>query len=416
MVKTIDEINEKISKGEAVVYTAQELKSMIRDGERVSPANVDVVTAGTCGLMSGTAAILTIPVAGKGAFKKAKQLWLNDVPAFPGPCPNESLGMVDAFLYGTSYASKEYGGGHLLRDLVEGKEVDVRVVSEDGRTFENAITLDDFLFSRMVTTRTSYRNYVSFVNRLEESFDTIFSVTGLKGPFKEATAIGCGEINPIENDPCLKTMGVGTKVLLNGQVAYVMGQGTRSSKERPVLSVFGEIKGMDPQFMGGFKTSATPEVINTLAAPLPFTEETMEYLKVTDDGIGLPVADIHDRVPFASSDYGRVWQGTDLEITFDPKRCKECEECHADMHCPTNAIRPNKGGIDKRRCFNCGTCVYVCPNGSYSGALGSLHCEGRDVPISLRQSNRAMADKLCKKLRDMIMDKEFYLTKKVSGI
>ncbi|HPR42238.1 MAG TPA: methanogenesis marker 16 metalloprotein [Candidatus Methanofastidiosa archaeon] len=415
MAKGIDDINERIRNGEAVVYTAEELKVMIRDGEKVTPDNVDVVTTGTCGLMSGTAAIFTVPVAQKGVFKKARNLWLNDVPAFPGPCPNESLGVVDIFLYGTSYANRRYGGGHLLRDIVAGEEISVRVESEDGRSFENSITIDDLLFSRMVTTRTSYRNYVAFLNTGHDVFDTIFSVAGLRGPFKEATISGCGEVNPVENDPDLLSIGVGTKILINGGEGYVMGQGTRSTKEKPVLSVFGEMRGMDPQYMGGFKTSATPEVINTVAIPLPFTEETMRYLMVTDEQISLPIADIHDRVAFTSSDYGCVWQGTDVDIRYDPSRCQECDECEASKVCPTDAITPRKG-IDKRRCFNCGACVEACPNSAYIGRMGSLIYDGGEVPISLRQSNRSMANRLCRKLRDMINDKEFYLTKKVGGI
>jgi len=415
MTKTIDDINEKIRKGEAVVYTAEELKLMIREGEKVTPDKVDVVTAGTCGLMSGTTVILTVPVTGKGVFKKANQMWLNDVPAFPGPCPNESLGMVDLFIYGTSYASREYGGGHLFRDIVSGEEIQVKAEADDGRIFENTITIDDLGFSRMVTTRTCYRNYVAFINRKDDVYKTIFSVTGLKGPYKEATVSGCGEINPVENDPELKTIGIGTKILVNGGEGYIMGHGTRSSKEKPVLSVFGEMKGMDPLYMGGFKTSATPEVINTIAVPLPFTEWTMDYLMVTDEMIKLPVAGIHDRTPFTNSNYGCVWQGTDIDVRYDLEVCQDCDVCEAEQVCPTGAITQNKA-IDKRKCFNCGACVNACPYHAYIGRMGTLRYEDGKVPISLRQSNRYMANRLCAKLKDMINDREFYLSKKVGGI
>lgn len=415
MVKTIDDINEKIRKGEAVVYTAQELKDMLRGGERPTPQSVDVVTTGTCGIMSGTSAVFTIPVAQKGSFKKARSLWLNGVPAYPGPCPNESLGVVDVIFYGTSYANNKYGGGHLLRDLVNGDEVEVRVESFENKTYENTITLDDFHFSRLITTRSCFRNYVSFLNNRNESFDTIFSVTGLKGPNKEISISGCGEINPLENDPALNVVGSGTKILLNGGVGYVMGQGTRSSREKPNLMAWGEMKGMDPQYMGGFKTSATPEVISSLAIPIPFTEQTMDHLFVTDEQAKLPVADIHDRVPFATSDYGCVWQGTDYDIIYDVNKCKECDECQAEKYCPTDAITPKKG-IDKRKCFNCGACVFTCPNNAYVGNLGAMRFDDSKVPIGLRQSNRSRANKLCNKLKNMIIDKEFYLTKKVGDI
>jgi len=47
------------------------------------------------------------------------------------------------------------------------------------------------------------------------------------------TFCGCGELNPIENDPKLETIGIGTRVLLNGAEEFVTGSGTRSSPDNP---------------------------------------------------------------------------------------------------------------------------------------------------------------------------------------
>jgi len=91
-----------------------------------------VVTTGTFGVMSGTYAVLSIPVAGKKAFKTADRVWLNGVPAIPGPCPNENLGLVDLIVYGTAHANARYGGGHLFRDLVQENPVNV-VVKHNGK-------------------------------------------------------------------------------------------------------------------------------------------------------------------------------------------------------------------------------------------------------------------------------------------
>ena len=49
--------------GSVDVYTAAEFKHLIREGAELSAADVDVVTTGTTGVMSGTAAILSVPVA-----------------------------------------------------------------------------------------------------------------------------------------------------------------------------------------------------------------------------------------------------------------------------------------------------------------------------------------------------------------
>lgn len=412
--KTIKDINEKIQKGEAVVYTAEELKKIIREGEKVTPDTVDAVTAGTCGIMSGTGAILTVPVADKGVFKKADSLWINDVPTSPGPCPNESLGIVDVILYGTSYANSEYGGGHVLRDLVEGKEMEVRVEA-NGNIYENTVVLDDCPYSKLFTTRGAFKNYVSFLNREEGSFETIFSVTGLKGPYKEISVSGCGEINPIENDPLLESIGVGSHILVNGGDGYVVSQGTRSTEAKPNLSVFADLKGMDGQYMGGFKTSKSPECITSVAVPFPVTTDTIRYLKIMDDEIDMPIAGIHDRTPFTSASYGDVWQGTDHVITYSCDKCVDCKVCDVEKKCPTTAFT-TKTGIDKRRCFNCGACVYMCPGGAFSGNTGKVSIPRGDVPITLRQSNRARADKLCKNLKKRIERGEFILSEPTGRI
>src|SRR5665811_274906 len=108
-MKTIEEINEKIARKEAIILTAAELKSMVRDGQKVTVDDVDVVTTGTFGVMSGTMAVMMVPVAGKCSFERADAIWLNGVPAQPGPCPNERLGVVDLVINGTSHADDRYG-------------------------------------------------------------------------------------------------------------------------------------------------------------------------------------------------------------------------------------------------------------------------------------------------------------------
>ena len=102
MVKTVEDIQDKLDSGDAVVWTADELKSKLRNGEKITAEDVDVVTCGTSGVMSGTTALFHIPVAEPGSFNKAKEVYLNGIPAYPGPCPNELLGTVDVILYGTN--------------------------------------------------------------------------------------------------------------------------------------------------------------------------------------------------------------------------------------------------------------------------------------------------------------------------
>ena len=102
--RTIDEINKKINAGEANIFTVEEFKKLIKNDNAPSFDEVDVVTCGTCGVMSGTAAILNFVVSDPGVFIRANEVYLNGVPAYAGPCPNEWLGSVDVILHGTTHS------------------------------------------------------------------------------------------------------------------------------------------------------------------------------------------------------------------------------------------------------------------------------------------------------------------------
>ena len=139
--RSIGQINQKIENGEANIYTAEEFKKLIKEGNTPSFDEVDVVTAGTCGVMSGTAAILNFIVSEPGKFIRAEEVFLNGVPAHAGPCPNEWLGAIDVILHGTTHSidNHNYGGGFVLKELLEGKTIDVRVESVEGKTIESNV-------------------------------------------------------------------------------------------------------------------------------------------------------------------------------------------------------------------------------------------------------------------------------------
>ncbi|MEM0358597.1 MAG: methanogenesis marker 16 metalloprotein [Candidatus Hadarchaeales archaeon] len=408
-MKTVEEINRRIREGKAVVMTAEEFKKAAESG--LSPQEVDVVTCATCALMSGTFALLSIPVAERGKFEKAEKVWLNGVPAFPGPCPNERLGIVEAIVYGTSRSELspgKYGGGHLFRELVEGKEVEVEVRA-GGKKFMREVRLEEMELARIFTSRSAFRNYMAFVHGGKGRVKTIFSVLGLRGRLTEASVSGCGELNPLENDPKLLTVGIGTRILLNGAMGYIMGVGTRFSKEKPNLSLTADMKGMIPKFMGGFVTSAGPECITSVAMAIPvLNEEVFKGLKVRDEEVELPIADVRDRVPFEHTQYSKVWKGVDLKVEYLPSSCAEHKACPVERKCPTGAFRKGKG-IDLERCFDCGTCIQLCPS-SFRGKLGTLPVGNREVPITLRQSCRRKAVELAELLKKKILEGEFLLS------
>ena len=215
--RSIDEINQRIEDGEANIYTAEEFKKLIKNDDAPSFDEVDVVTTGTCGVMSGTAAVLNFYVSEPGEFIRAENVYLNGIPAYAGPCPNEWLGEVDVILHGTVHSvdDKNYGGGFLLKEILEGKSIDVKVESVDGKTIENTITIDDIKRAQIIGTRMAFKNYTAFTNPNSEAVSSIFAATPLEGNLSGLTFSGCGDLNPLQNDIPHNVIRTGSKVLLN---------------------------------------------------------------------------------------------------------------------------------------------------------------------------------------------------------
>ncbi|MGZ7107992.1 MAG: homocysteine biosynthesis protein, partial [Methanobacterium sp.] len=207
-IRSIEEINQKIQQGEATVLTAEEVSNMVREGKEPKAEDVDVITTGTCGVMSGTAAIFHVKAGEHGSFKKAKEVLLNGVPGFPGPCPNEWLGSVDMIVYGTSHSiyDEDYGGGFLFNDIISGKDIEIEVESIHGEKIRSTIKLDDFDTARMIGTRLAFKNYTAFINPSAKPVASIFHAIEMEGPYKGLSFSGCGELNPLQNDPVMNTI------------------------------------------------------------------------------------------------------------------------------------------------------------------------------------------------------------------
>ena len=413
--RDINQINEKIDKGEANIYTAEEFKKLIKEDNAPSFEEVDVVTTGTCGVMSGTAAILNFIVSEPGEFIRASNVYLNGVPAYAGPCPNEWLGEVDVILHGTAHSinDKNYGGGFLLKDIMEGKSIDVRVESVDGKTIENTLTLDDINRAQIIGSRMAFKNYTAFTNPGKEPVSSIFAATPLEGNLSGLTFSGCGDLNPLQNDIPHNVIKTGKKVLLNDGEAFILGDGTRSNPQKPNLMLSGDLTQMDPYYFGGFKTGEGGEIYNTVAIPIPvLTEEIYNNLLIQDKDVMIPVADIKGRhLPLTETNYDELWEGYDLRPKFDRTKCSSCDVCEAEQVCPTNAFSQKR--LDLSRCFGCGMCANFCSHNSFNMNTGNvdLNIDDKEVniPIICRQSDRLRANKLSLKLKKMIKSGEFKL-------
>ncbi|MCJ7445541.1 MAG: methanogenesis marker 16 metalloprotein [Methanotrichaceae archaeon] len=420
-MRSFSEILKHIEQREAVVLTSHEVCDLVSTGQKEMLMDVDVVTTATRAVMSGTYAILSFHVAEPGSFRSASSIELNGIPGFVGPCPNENLGIVDLIIYGTSHGISEpdYEGGHLFRDLVERKPVHIEMKTNDGKLLVTEVTLDDMPHADLFGSRHAFKNYSAFVNPSDKPIDTIFHVRPFESECQSATFSGCGQINPIKNDPFLETIGVGTRILLNGAEGFVLGKGTRSSLDRPNLAGFADMHKMDPEYMGGFMTSAGPECICSWAVPIPVTSPSiLEEIARLDQEIPLPVMDVISRKCIFTADYGQVWNGTDLKVEFFSEECLRCTRCRVEPICPLGAVNSQGESTnrDEQRCFNCGACTAECLGGAFRCNLGSIRIFDKDIPVSLRQSDRLRAQKLAEELKERILDDSFKIAPPVERI
>jgi putative methanogenesis marker 16 metalloprotein len=395
-------------------------------GEKARLENVDVVTTATRAVMSGTYAVFSFPVACPGTFLRAKKVWMNGIAAQVGPCPNENLGVLDLIVFGTAHSRDRpgYGGGHLFRDLVERKPVQVEVETDNGESLQTEVGLGEMPSARLFGSRQAFKNYSAFVNPCEKPVSTIFHAREFEPRCRGATFSGCGQINPVKNDPLLETIGVGTRILLNGSEGFVIGTGTRSCPERPNLAGFADMHSMEPEYMGGFETSAGPECICSWAVPIPVTSKTiLEEIARLDRQICLPVMDVNSRTTMGQADYGDVWDGVDLEVEFDPEKCRGCVRCLVEKSCPMRAVHFDGrcAGRDSELCFHCGLCVTECSSGAFRCNMGLIRLKTADcvigtIPVVLRQSDKLRALKLAEDLKQKILDGSFKITQRVEHI
>jgi putative methanogenesis marker 16 metalloprotein len=425
MKRTAEEIQRKVAAGDAVVLTVREVEELLALGREREVSEADIVTTGTMGIMSGTYAILSFPMSKAGEYRRFTKASINGVPTSVGPCPNENLGIIDLMVFGTMECEhrSDYGGSFLFRDLVEGKEVSVEATSNDGRTVEKALTINDMPTAKLLSTRNCFRNYRAFVNPSDQEFRSIFSCQPFPPMYGGLSFSGCGHLNPLQNDPQLRYVGVGSKVLFNGTEGFVFSTGTRCSSKYPNLMTVADMRSMDPRLMGGFITGSGPECLASYAYPIPILDDaTLKLIMTRDEDIPLSVGDIRDRHKIGQADYGQVWNGRDEVITEDKGPCIHCQVCAAKGVCPTFAISVNEAGpsIDRSRCVNCGACVRACTDSCFKGILGDVHVkiEGveRIIPIVCRSSNREGAVRTMNDLKGRILSGRFRMTNKVAEI
>ncbi len=326
--KTIDEINEKIRRGEAVVVTAEEMVKIVKEhGPEEAAAEIDVVTTGTFSPMCSSGAFINFGHSVPGI--KAHRVWLNNVPAYAGvaavdiylgatePCEDDPLNKV----YPGEF---RYGGGHVIQDLVAGKTVYLKATSYGThcyprRYLEKEITLKDLPYAVLCNPRNAYQNYNCAINLSDK---TIYTYMGVLRPHAaNANYATSGQLSPLLKDPYLRTIGVGTRIFLGGGVGYVVWAGTqcnfkvkRTKKGAPLtpgatLMVLGDLKQMSPRWLVGVSILGYGcSLAVGLGVPIPIlNEEIAAFTGLSDEDLFTQVVDYgHDYPTGIKRSYGTV--------------------------------------------------------------------------------------------------------------
>ncbi|MCW4054641.1 MAG: homocysteine biosynthesis protein [Candidatus Bathyarchaeota archaeon] len=290
----MDEINAKIRKGDAQILTAEEMKRLVESsGVEVAFREVDVVTTGTFGAMCSSGAIINVGHSDPPI--KIEKAWINDVPiCHPGAA-------VDLYIGATSMSEQqpfEYGGGHVIEDLVVGKEVELRATAYGTDCYprtqvKTRLTKDDLNQFYLLNFRNCYQRYNCAVNGRDE---TIYTYMGKLLPrLRNATFSGAGELNPLMNDPDYETIGIGTRIFLGGAQGYVIGEGTQHEPQNRfgTIMIRGDAKKMNPEFLRGaaFTRYGTTLYVG-LGIPIPILNEGLaEKTAIRDEEIFTNVID-----------------------------------------------------------------------------------------------------------------------------
>ena len=402
------------------MLSVQELIDRINNGKKIKFEDVDIVTTATKGLMSGIMGIFSFRLSPPKTLRKFTEVNINGISAFPGPCPNEYLGIVDLIVYGTAQSKTidNYCGGSLFREIVEGKSVEIVGKSAEGETVEKKMKLKDMQFAKLVGTRQAIKNYNAMINCEPHQVNTIFSCLPFSPNKTEITFSGCGALNPFQNDPEFECFGVGSPVLVNGALGHLIGPGTRNYLEKPNMMTIAPFEGMKPEYMGAFRTSYGLEPICSLALPIPIlNQKIFNNIVKSDKNVKLTILSLVGREKVGEITYGDVWD-KNFVMKFKPDACKDCEECKVIDKCPTDAFIIKEGiisAIDRSRCFNCGNCTHLCPE-AFKLNLKKINFEGNHIPIVLRQSDRNGAIRLAEQLKSMILNGNFPLKRPISKL
>ncbi len=301
--KSYEEINGKIKKGKAVVFTAEEVSAMSKE---LSPSEivkkVDVVTTATFGAMCSSGAFINFGHANPPI--RMERIRLNGVPVYEG------LAAVDTYVGATACNpdNPQYGGAHVIQDLVEGKELELEAWGKGTdcyprkhiKTKISKETVNEmFLFNP----RNAYQNYNVAVNSTEKIKYTYMG--SLLPNMRNATYSTSGELSPLLNDPDFRTIGLGTRIFLGGTEGFVSWPGTQFNTSKPknehgvpmsnaaTIAVIGDLKQMSSEYLqAAYYEKYGISLFVGIGVPVPVLDEDMaQRLSIRNEQIETTVLD-----------------------------------------------------------------------------------------------------------------------------
>jgi uncharacterized protein (DUF39 family) len=326
--KTVRQINDKIRSGDVVVVTAEEMIDIVaQEGAAAAAQQVDVVTTGTFAPMCSSGVFINFGHSKPGI--KASKVWFNNVPAYG------SVAAVDCYLGATEPCEDDplnkvypgefnYGGGHVIQDLVAGRKVHMKAAAYGTdcyprREYEKTVTLAKLPQATLCNPRNGYQNYNCAINLTKK---TVYTYMGaLKPKAGNANFCSAGQLSPLFNDPHYRTIGLGTRIFLGGGIGYVTWHGTqhrpdvkRAQNGTPLtpagtLWVMGDLKQMHPDWLVGVGIQGYGcSLAVGLGVPIPILDEEMaRFTAVTDADIYTQVVDYGNDYPKGrSSNLGQV--------------------------------------------------------------------------------------------------------------
>lgn len=338
-MKSYDSINEKIKSGTAVVVTAEEIVNIVKEiGVEKAAKKIDVVTTATFGPMCSSGAFINFGHSSPAI--RMEKVSLNNVPASGG------LAAVDTYIGATEESTDkgyEYGGAHVICDLIEGKSVALKATGKGTDCYPRKevsrhITLEDVNEAYIYNPRNCYQNYAAAANT---SHVPLYTYMGTLLPnINVVTYSTSGTLSPLLNDPYYKTIGIGTRIFLAGAQGYVAWRGTQfnSAAERDengipkglggTLALVGDMKAMDREFIAPavYEKYGTSMFVG-VGIPIPIlNEDILKHVSIGNDKLYTNVLDysvsegskpVLARVSYEALQSGKITIG-DKEVKTAP--------------------------------------------------------------------------------------------------